>query len=190
MPIEAIIILVVTLLALLAGVIYLFVRSDFPKFKFYKEGVYNNVKARIWAENEDILALIDEKTVAKAAWSVQAAWNSLGIHGGIIARNTMTEVALIATTDKTFPKWGYYESTAVGAVQIWIKNRIFDKNIPASVLHETKLRSRGDAESAYSIHEYIHACAHKALGNEDRLHQNEELWGALTAKATDFYTRY
>lgn len=190
MPIEALIILVVSLLALLAGVIYLFVRSDFPKFKFYKEGFYNNVKARIWAENEDILALIDEKSVAKAAWSVQAAWNSLGLRNIPAARTAMSEVALIATTDVTFPKWGYYEATRVGGVQIWIKNRIFDRNIPACVLHETKLRSREDAESAYSIHEYIHACAHKALGNEDRLHQNEELWGAVTVKATDIYARY
>jgi hypothetical protein len=189
MPIEALIILVVTVLALVVGIIFMFAKSYFPPFKHYKEGGFNNVKARIWAETPEILELIDAKAVAKAAWCVQAAWRDLEMKDMVKVREAMSEVAVVATTVDSFQKWAYFSYKTAASVMVWTKDKFWNRSIPMCVIHENTLTLRG-SDVSYPIHEYIHAAADKALGGTDPTHQNLELWQALSKKANEYYERY
>lgn len=194
-----IIILVITVLALIAGAVFMFLKSDFPHYPDRKEGVFRTTKARIWAQNSLLLGEYDAKDVAKAAYCVGEAWAHMDMPEPQKVREILSDVGVLITTREGFARWGFYAYNIVASVQIWTKDKFYSKNIPLAVVHEGTInRLKTSTGSALPngqplIHEMIHAVLDKMNNSADHRHADTRYWNrvddqiALEETAQDFY---
>lgn len=173
------VILALAVAGLIAAVIFMFVKSDFPPYKHKKEGMYGSTKAIIWAENGHLLNQYNAHLIAKAAWCVAEAWRKQGLPHADKAKDLMKDVACLITTKEGFQRWGFYQWQVVASVQLWTKDKIYSKSIPMMVVHEgtvDRLSFSKTPEMQPMIHEMIHAVMDKVRRDADHDHEDDTIW--------------
>lgn len=185
MDIIGIVILIVAVLGLIAAVIYLFMRSDFPHYECKTVDQYKGTKIRIWAEDEYLLNMYQSYVVAFAVNCVEAAWRELKLPNQDKVSKVLEEVGFLITTRQGFQKWSGQPYGKVASVQSWTKDKIYSKNIPLIVVHEGTLdrlkTSTGTSlpKGQPVIHETIHAVLQMVTKSADFYHENDDIWAKI-----------
>lgn len=176
------IILAVALVSIIACLLFIFLKSSYPRFKHKKSGEFRGFSATIWAENKELLDKCDANKAAKAAYALATSWRYMNFPDPDKADNLLKKTGVLVLTKETFPKWGYYPADVVSSVQLWTKNKIFDKRIPLVAMHEGTISrlSSATGESMPGgqpvIHELLHAVLDDVAKNTDYRHTDNKFW--------------
>lgn len=177
------IILAVSVLALIAALVFIFIKSSLPPYKDKKSGSFGGFKATVWAQNSDLLSKYDANDVAKAAYALASVWSFKSkLAHPEKATSTLKEVGVLLTTKEGFQRWGYFSPSIVASVQLWTKDKIYNKRFPLIVVHEgtldRMLSSTGNAMNRGQpvIHELIHAVMDEVYKSADAKHIDEDVW--------------
>jgi hypothetical protein len=188
------IILAVAVLGLLAALIYMFVRSGFPPYKFKTEGKFDFVKSRLWAQDEVCNKKLPRAyDVARAAWAVNKAWGELGLPEQELVKNTLREVGFLLVTDQDFHRWSGLKVDNIASVSVWTKDKIYSRNIPVcavklSTILDNESRTGNSLDGGQPmIHEMIHAVAERVYRDFDRYHKDDVLWKQIQERAQKIY---
>lgn len=183
-----IVILVITALALIAGIVFIFVHSELPKYKFKKEAKNDTNRVRIFAETKELLDRYNENDILKLMNLFTEVLKETALDY-TKSKKCLSDVAILLTSREGFQRRAYWNYNMAASVMVWTRDKVYQKQIPMAIIHEGTLDKLQDLggdpmfKGRPLVHEFLHSVFYVNNGGDvDASHSQKEYWGDLIRK--------